>query len=39
MARKHIHIPSGGRIDTSYLESIYEDFASSIKVVRFRLQD
>ncbi len=39
MARKNIHIPSGGRVSVKYLESIADDLASMIKNSKHRLQE
>ena len=39
MTRKNLHIPSGGKVDASYLESLYQDLATNIKIIRLKLQD
>jgi hypothetical protein len=41
MTRKHIVIPSGGRIDSDYLEALSEEMADLVmpKATHARLQD
>lgn len=39
MARKNIHIPSGGRIDSQFLDSLNEQYATKVRTVRLKLSE